>query len=800
MKKNQTTQKIDLGQNIVGFDHSETVFLVGRSKECHVVLDDKQISREHLKLVHLSGKWFAQKITPENACLCNGDDFDKIELDVGDTLTVGQFTLNVDSIGEDAPTPLEASPVFTSAPAKSSPAAAEPLDDLFSSPEVEPVITKAPAPAATVASKKESEPAIDQDATREIDADDLTSEVDLSPVEAQTASDATREFDISDGIDPMDEPKSSTPNDEGSDFSFSESNEENDDLGLGLNSEGGDGGSELNPENASADGDGNYSLENIDSGLSDESTQILQSFAKVQLELFGESAPYDKYLIEKELTYIGRDPAKCQIVLNDNDVSSVHAVLRKNNIMITLEDLNSSNGTLLNGDRINKAILNHNDEFIIGEVTFTVKFKSEFLVEEDDKLLPVDTNQTVEVEEVIEVSEDDPEASGPVYGEDGEVLEDQLGGFTSPASQEKSIIKRIWKDDEKRKKAIYALVGLALVWMMMPEEQPKPTQKANPNANKVKKENPAAKGSGVKLSEEERRSLSARYEIGKNHYYNGRYREALDEFQKIASRDPNFNPNLQSLIQLSKEGLSKLEEQEKKRIAEQQAAERKIKIKDLIEKAREYTKDRRVEMAQQVFTEVATLDPENIEISKLKLELEDWQKEKTRKELEEVTKKKAREDRLEKLKPGKTYYLQKEWFKAIGKLEDFMKIKDMDEDLTKEASDMLKTSKEEIGNAVAPLQGKAKSLMEGQDLKGAYEVYQQILKIEPSNTEALNQVGDIKEQLTNKARKIYREAIISESLSLFQDAKEKFQEVQQISPVDSDYYKKASEKLRDYLE
>ena len=129
-----------------------------------------------------------------------------------------------------------------------------------------------------------------------------------------------------------------------------------------------------------------------------------------------------------------------------------------------------------------------------------------------------------------------------------------------------------------------------------------------------------------------------------------------------------------------------------------------------------------------------------------------------------------------------------------------LKIKDMDEDLIKDASEMLKTSRDEISSSVSPLLGKAKSLMEGQDLKGAYEVYQQILKIEPSNTEALNSTGDIKELLANKARKIYREAIISESLSLFQDAKEKFQEVQQVSPVDSDYYRKATEKLKDYLE
>ena len=58
----------------------------------------------------------------------------------------------------------------------------------------------------------------------------------------------------------------------------------------------------------------------------------------------------------------------------------------------------------------------------------------------------------------------------------------------------------------------------------------------------------------------------------------------------------------------------------------------------------------------------------------------------------------------------------------------------------------------------------------------------------------------IKSQLDARSKRIYREAIIAESLSLFADAKEKFQEVQQISPTDSEYYKKATEKLKNYLE
>ena len=519
--------------------------------------------------------------------------------------------------------------------------------------------------------------------------------------------------------------------------------------------------------------------------MEDESTKVIQSFATVHLELFGDTAPYDRFIIEKDKTFIGRDPSKCQIILNDSEVSTVHAVITKNNIMLTLEDLNSSNGTIYKGERVNKVVLGHYDEFVIGGVTFTVKIRSEFLKDESATLMAVDENQTVDIEEIIEVQT-----------EDGEHL-DAFGDIVEDGPQEKSIIKRIWKDEAKRKKFIIGLVVVMGLYVVLDEEEKPAPKKATSKVAKVAK--PINVSQKV-LTEEQRRSFSALYEIGKDHYNNGRYREALIELQKIAAVDINFNSNLQALISFSKEGLKKIEEEEKKRQADLAAAERKIKVTKYLEEAREYTKDRRVELANKTFNEITQLDPENLEVIRMKMELEDWLKEKQRKDLEEAQKKKEREDKVDKLKLSRTLYLQKEWFKAIGRLEEFLNIKIMDDDLTTEATDMLKVSRDELNSAVAPLIGKAKSLLEGQDLKGAYEVYQQILRIEPSNAESLNQIGDIRDQLSNRARKIYREAIISESLSLFQDAKEKFQEVQQISPVDSDYYKKASEKLRDYLE
>lgn len=761
LKRNQPIQKIDLGKEVLGFDHSETIFLVGRSKDCHIILDDKQVSREHLRIIHKNGKWFAEKTAEHNACLYNGEDFNRAELDDGDTLTIGSFTINVENSSAET---VE----FSAAPKEISSSA--------------PVVP-APIPASNfdIDDSFLSDTASMSDINQEALNENLTFGTERSDYQIKKGE-ITSEIVIPQNLESFDPPAKS----EDDEFVYEENNEMEAELALGLSHENLDDNNNAMIEN---DENMSYSLENIDNPSNNEVTKVMQSFSQVQLELFGEIAPYDKYLIETEKTYIGRDPNKCQIVLNDSEVSSVHAVITKNNIMLTLEDLNSSNGTILNGDRINRANLSHNDEFVIGGVTFTVRISSDYLKEESSTLMPVDENQTVEVEEVVEVEEGANEKF------------DALNQLMKDTPPEKSILKRIWKDEEKRKKLIYGMVILVGVWVLFGDDSPKAPVVAKKTKKSATKLEPIVnKVTGKNLNEEERRALSARYEIGKNHYYNGRYREALDEFQKISAVDPNFNSSLQSLMALSKEGLSKLEEQEKKRIAEQAAAEKKIKVRDLVAKAANFVKERRVELAQDLFNEIAKIDPENIEVTKMKLELEDWKNEKAKKELEAATKKKAREDKLEKLKPGKTLYLQKEWFKAIGKLEDFLKIKDMDEDLTKEASDMLKTSRDEISTAVAPLIGKAKSLMEGQDLKGAYEVYQQILKIEPSNAEALNATGDIKELLNNKARKIYREAIISESLSLFQDAKEKFQEVQQISPVDSSYYKKASDKLKDYLE
>ena len=48
---------------------------------------------------------------------------------------------------------------------------------------------------------------------------------------------------------------------------------------------------------------------------------------------------------------VGRDPTQCQVILNEQRVSSVHAVLTFDGSQVMVQDRGSNNGTTVNGVR-----------------------------------------------------------------------------------------------------------------------------------------------------------------------------------------------------------------------------------------------------------------------------------------------------------------------------------------------------------------------------------------------------------------------------------------------------------------
>lgn len=705
---------------------------IGRSDDCHVIIDDPLISRHHLVLRNEQDKWFCEKLSELGVLLLNGTLISKAEIFGGEEIKFGPYTL----IPAELPQ-MEQVTAPVQEPTASSFNEPISLDDIPDSDIPEPV--EAP--------------------------EDLT---EIYSEESNVAEGALQEDSYSD----LDDADFSTNDDNMDLVTTEEESSENESADFGGDEYGdGFGGGELDTYSAGEDG-----FEERDEG-----TRFLKAFINYQLVIFGEYAPYDRYQIETDEIFIGRDHNKCQIVLNDPEVSSVHSVIRKNGNEITLEDMNSSNGTLLHGERINKAHIQTGDEFLIGSTTFTLDIKSDLLEAESDRLMPVESGQVIETEEYEEEEVD---------LEDGEIGFD---GNSEP--EEKSIIKRILKNPQQRKKAIYITSGLLLAWLVLyePEEEaPVPKKVATEKAVETNKNK-------VQLSPELENRRNVAYELGVSFFEQNKYFEALKEFESVVAIDPEYK-NVQTYFEQTKLGLKQLEELEAKKRADEERIALKKVIDELLVKAREAVKNREVQLAESYFSQIVDKDPENMEIQQLKLELEIWQKEEERKRLELAAKEASRKTMVDALAPGKNFYLKKDWYKAILKLEEFLNRKGNDEDLIEDASSMLTEAKSELAQELGPLLGRARSLKEGQDLKNAYDAYLGILKIEPTNAEALNEIDNIRNQIDTRSKRLYREAIISESLSLFNDAKEKYHEVQQISPTDSEYYKKASDKLKSYLD
>lgn len=742
---------------------------IGRSEDCHVLIDDPLISRHHLVLRFEDGAWRLEKLSHLGSITVSGKILEKtIDVTVGESIAFPPYAIRLDELPGARPSTVtvsSSSPMPTMTVEFPSDLMADdlpPVESVDATVFIPPSQTVSVPPTVTELEADEFGQGLE-----DLPGGDFLSE-DVEDVSSLPSfDDASQESRMDDSDDTT---GSSSDEPANADFgSFTDDSATSSELMAGEAAPLGDDGS--------------------------DSTRVLQKFASYELLLFGEFAPYDRYSIDKAEIFIGRDTKKCQIVLTDSEVSSVHAVLRKNMISLTLEDLNSSNGTLLNGQRINKADLTNGDEFIIGSTTFTVQVVSDLLEAESDRLMPVETGQTIEQVEEIEEEVDLGDAAGS-----GDAL-DFSGTNEEP---EKSVFKRFlkrYKTDPQFKKKVIIGVVLAMLLLSMYDTTPDPSSKPKKEtpkpaeAAKVEKTLPSARV----LSPDQIRSLEAKYKIAEAYVNEKKLDEALAELEQILTVDPDY-ANAKTLFQYVQEKSRKLKEEQERLKQEEIRAKIREEVKAMLAEAKDAVAQRNIPRSEQLFSKILEKDPENIDVTPLRLELEAWQAEERAKKDAEDRKRTERARQVDTLAPGKKLYLSREWYKAILKLEEFITLKNLDEDLIRDASDMLADAKSQLASDVAPILGRARSLKEGQDLKGAYEAYLEVLNLEPTNKEGLDEVDAIREILDTRSKKVYREAIIAESLSLFSDAKEKFQEVQQISPTDSEYYKKATDKLKTYLE
>jgi pSer/pThr/pTyr-binding forkhead associated (FHA) protein len=513
--------------------------------------------------------------------------------------------------------------------------------------------------------------------------------------------------------------------------------------------------------------------------LEEEKTAIFREFVNHILIIKKSNGETQTVLIDEDEIIIGSDSSRCQILLEEAGVSASHAKIYLKDGSVILEDLNSDFGTFINENKIIKERLYNASSFNIGNTVFEIKISSGLKDGNSESLMPHESIEEVEKTGIIDntISEE-KKKKGKI----------NLSG----------IIDR-YKSLPPKKRLIYlGAIFMMVILLLDTEDQPdqkkvvKKEEKELDKKEETKEVDPVDKV----LTEEEKEYLETHYLLAKSNLEKGDYKNALVELDYIRTVEPNYK-RTQDLYSIAKEGLTRLEELEKRRKAEQERKLNQQKIGELMKKANAAFSEKKLQVTETLIGQILSIDPENSDVITLRLEVEAYKKDLEDKKLEENRRKTLRKQMMELLGPAKKHYFNKDWYKAILATEKFFRLKNIDDDLAKEASRILSESRKKINDLKQPLAKKAKSFKEGQDLKNAYETYMKILAIDPNDNDAHSGTSEIRETLDLRAKKIYREALISESISLFNDAKEKYQEVLQVAPSDSVYYSKAKKRLKD---
>ena len=93
-----------------------------------------------------------------------------------------------------------------------------------------------------------------------------------------------------------------------------------------------------------------------------------------------------------------------------------------------------------------------------------------------------------------------------------------------------------------------------------------------------------------------------------------------------------------------------------------------------------------------------------------------------------------------------------------------------------------------LKNVLDPLLTEAKNQrQEGGDLVKARDKYREVLAIDKDNAEALRGISEIRDVLLLRAKRYYAEAILAESISELQEAKEKYEKCLHTAPDDPNF-------------
>jgi pSer/pThr/pTyr-binding forkhead associated (FHA) protein len=529
----------------------------------------------------------------------------------------------------------------------------------------------------------------------------------------------------------------------------------------------------------------------------DGRTRFVQAGVSALFRMEPGSANLDEFLMEKDVALFGRG-SNCDVVLTEKKASRKHFEVRRQGLSFFLKDLNSANGTVVNGNAVTETELVAGDLIQVGESKIQFSIENKEFFARQDQFLPVPAHlsaaQAIDPNALAGGDPNAPQAVGPdglpitpsdqELGPDGTPLPPKPNSSTDFIGHAKYKWAKIPKAQRIRYIAIFVVFALISAMLGGPDEDPvkkKPQKLVDANGKVIRRyEDLTPKNQ--KFVKDNYKDLLAAHEKKD-------FSKMSDAARNILSLVDEYN-DTKSYEAIAKRGLEQIEEEkrrkeneERQRKVREEVAALETKGEAVFERA---LKDAHAEPElQSIIQEIYAKDPNNHKAAEWKQRVKD-QRDEEKKAAElaqqrEQLRQKAEDEysRVEKI------YKAEKYIEAIKEADKLADVGWSEKDYLDKVEKLKADIRTSLKNVLDPLLTEARNQrQEGGDLVKARDKYNEVLRIDTINEEARRGLADIRQVLLLRAKRFYSEGILAESISDLQEAKEKYEKCLRTAPDD----------------
>jgi pSer/pThr/pTyr-binding forkhead associated (FHA) protein len=538
----------------------------------------------------------------------------------------------------------------------------------------------------------------------------------------------------------------------------------------------------------------------------DDATRIKKNSVNAQLILIGGTASIQTLDIGSSEVFIGRGK-NCEIVVDDKKASRKNSVILKDVNRYVIRDLDSSNGTYVNGQSIKEKILESDDVVRVGDVEFKFVATNPAYKNVQESQLPFQSvgpisGDTLEVGQSSSLASPlAPDFNGvPDLGSGFQPSSDPIAGMDQASGQKQSLyVKYIrnFKDLKPVQKLMVVLVLAYAGMYFLEDETPAPTTKTAQFVKKSGEPNKVGLKTYESLTPEQRQFVDSQYQLGFEFYTKKDYNQALYEITKIYPILPDYE-KAKELERYALEGKKKLAAIEEERAKKEEEARIMARIGEITAQVTKLMRAKKYDQAQEVFAEILEVEPDNQQVAEWQKEIDAYREEQQRLEQERLVQQEINKRGWDQYQEGFALQKQGQFHEAISAYRKVADIGVSDKSLLAKAKTMIAASQQAIQEKRDPILARAKELEDSGDLGGAYKEYEKATVIDPPHPAGYAGQDRIRGVLNERSKILYTEAVIAESYSDFNSAYRKFKEIQNLAPTGTLYHQRATRKLAGY--